>query len=135
VSKRKADPNLPPITPGGLRIYLRLLAYAKPHWPMFLLGVFGMALFAAVDTGLAWLVKEFLDGAFVERDPQVLVMVPAGIIGLFAARGVGDYLSTFAPGWVGRQVIKGCAPTSSATTCTCRRRSSTATAPRRCSRG
>jgi ATP-binding cassette, subfamily B, bacterial MsbA len=107
VSKRKADPNLPPITPGGLRIYLRLLAYAKPHWPMFLLGVFGMALFAAVDTGLAWLVKEFLDGAFVDRDPQVLVMVPAGIIGLFAARGVGDYLSTFAPGWVGRQVIKG----------------------------
>jgi subfamily B ATP-binding cassette protein MsbA len=107
VSRRKADPNLPPITPGGLRIYLRLLAYARPHWPMFLLGVFGMALFAAVDTGLAWLVKEFLDGAFVERDPQVLVMVPAGIIGLFAARGIGDYLSTFAPGWVGRQVIKG----------------------------
>ena len=107
MSKRKADPNLPPITAGGLRIYLRLLAYAKPHWPMFVLGVFGMALFAAVDTGLAWLVKEFLDGAFVDRDPQVLVMVPAGIVGLFAARGIGDYLSTYAPGWVGRQVIKG----------------------------
>ena len=30
----------------ALRVYLRLLAYAKPHWPMFALGVFGMALFA-----------------------------------------------------------------------------------------
>jgi ATP-binding cassette, subfamily B, bacterial MsbA len=106
VSKRKGDPSLPPITAGGLRIYLRLLGYAKPHWPMFSLGVVGMALFAAVDTGLAWLVKEFLDGAFVERDPDVLVMVPIGIVVLFTARGVGDYLSVFAPGWVGRQVIK-----------------------------
>jgi len=106
VSRRKADPSLPPITAGGLRIYLRLLAYAKPHWPMFLLGVVGMTLFAAVDTGLAWLVKEFLDGAFVERNERVLVLVPAGIIVLFAARGIGDYLSVYAPGWVGRQVIK-----------------------------
>ncbi|HSF77333.1 MAG TPA: lipid A export permease/ATP-binding protein MsbA [Steroidobacteraceae bacterium] len=106
MSRRKQDPSLPPITAGGLKIYLRLLAYAKPHWAMFLLGVFGMALFAAVDTGLAWLVKQFLDGAFVERNEKVLVLVPAGIIVLFAARGIGDYLSVFAPGWVGRQVIK-----------------------------
>jgi len=106
VSKRKRDPSLPPITAGGLKIYLRLLAYARPHWAMFLLGVFGMALFASVDTGMAWLVKQFLDGAFVERNEKVLVLVPVGIIVLFAARGIGDYLSVFAPGWVGRQVIK-----------------------------
>ena len=74
---------------------------------MFALGVFGMILFAAVDTGIAWLVKEFLDGAFVERDANVLLLVPTGIIVLFAARGIGDYLSVYAPGWVGRQVIKG----------------------------
>ena len=89
----------------ALRVYLRLLAYAKPHWPMFALGVFGMALFASVDTGLAWLVRRFLDGAFVERDPGTLVLVPAGIIVLFAARGVGDFLSVYAPGYVGRHVI------------------------------
>ncbi len=106
MSKRKIESNLPPLTASGLRIYLRLLAYAKPHWAMFLLGVVGMVLFAAVDTGLAWLVKQFLDGAFVDRDSSVLVLVPAGIIVLFAARGVGDYLSVYAPGWVGRQVIK-----------------------------
>jgi len=90
----------------ALRVYLRLLAYAQPHWPMFALGVFGMALFASVDTGLAWLVKRFLDGAFVERDPATLVLVPAGIIVLFAARGIGDFLSVFAPGYVGRHVIR-----------------------------
>lgn len=105
-SKPKSDRGLSPLTTSGRKIYLRLLAYARPHWPMFLLGVVGMVLFAAVDTGLAWLVKKFLDGAFIERDSRVLMLVPVGIIVLFTARGIGDYLSVYAPGWVGRHVIK-----------------------------
>jgi subfamily B ATP-binding cassette protein MsbA len=104
--KRTNDVIQAPLTVSGLRIYRRLLAYAQPYWAMFLLGVVGMVLFAAVDTGLAWLVKQFLDGAFVERDSRVLLMVPVGIIVLFTARGLGDYLSVYAPGWVGRKVIK-----------------------------
>ena len=92
-SLRKIKAERPPLDPGALRIYLRLLGYARPHWPMFLLGVVGMVLFAAVDTGFAILVKKFLDGAFVERDPRMLLYVPGGIIVLFLVRGVGDYLS------------------------------------------
>ena len=105
-SKPKNKVPLPPLNASGLKTYLRLLGYARPHWAMFMLGVLGMVLFAAVDTGFAVLVKKFLDGAFVERDPRMLVYVPAGIIVLFLVRGVGDYLSVYAPGWVGRQVIK-----------------------------
>ena len=85
---------------------MRLLAYAKPHWSMFLLGVLGMVMYASVDTGFAILTKKFLDGAFVVKDPRMLWFVPAGIVVLFLVRGVGDYLSVYAPGWVGRQVIK-----------------------------
>jgi subfamily B ATP-binding cassette protein MsbA len=90
----------------ALRTYLRLLAYARPHWPMFLLGVLGMIMYASVDTGFAILTKKFLDGAFVVHDPRILYYVPAGIVVLFFVRGLGDYLSVYAPGWVGRQVIK-----------------------------
>ncbi len=106
LSARRNKSDLPPLTASGLSIYLRLLAYARPHWPMFLLGVLGMVMFAAVDTGFAFLVKQFLDGAFVERDSRMLVLVPAGLVVLFLVRGLGDYLSVYAPGWVGRQVIK-----------------------------
>ena len=87
-------------------IYARLFGYARPHWAMFSLGVLGMALYAGCDTGFSVLVKRFLDGAFLQYDPRTLMIVPAGIIGLFAARGIGDFLSVYAPGWVGRQVIK-----------------------------
>ncbi len=87
-------------------VYARLRAYIWPHWPMFLLAILGMAMFASVDTGYAYLVKHFLDGAFVDRNRGTLVFVPVGIIVLFAVRGVGEYLSQYGSGWVGRQIIK-----------------------------
>jgi subfamily B ATP-binding cassette protein MsbA len=87
-------------------VYARLRAYIWPHWPMFLLAVLGMAMFASVDTGYAYLVKHFLDGAFVDRNRSTLIFVPVGIVVLFAVRGVGEYLAQYGSGWVGRQIIK-----------------------------
>jgi len=89
-----------------LEVYLRLIAYARPHWRMFLLGVFGMALSAAVEAAWLWLARTFLDGTFVNHDPATLEVVPIAIVVIFFVRGVGDYISQYAPGWVGRQVVK-----------------------------
>ena len=88
-------------------IYRRILRYAKPHAGVFLIGVLGMMLFAATESGLAYLVKIFLNGAFIQRNPDILWNIPLGVVVLFALRGVGDYVSNYFPGWVGRQVIKG----------------------------
>ena len=89
-----------------LDVYLRLFSYARPHWRMFLLGVLGMALSAAVEAAWLWLARTFLDGTFVNRDPATLTLVPAAIVVIFAARGIGDFVSQYAPGWVGRHVVK-----------------------------
>jgi subfamily B ATP-binding cassette protein MsbA len=88
------------------RIYRRLLRYAKPHWGMFAIGVLGMALYAATETATAWLAREFLNATFVKRNPQSLWFIPLAIVALFFFRGVGDYVSSYFPGWVGRQIIK-----------------------------
>ncbi|MBS0375101.1 MAG: lipid A export permease/ATP-binding protein MsbA [Proteobacteria bacterium] len=87
-------------------VYLRLLRYARPYWRVFALGVVGMALSAAVEAAWMWLARTFLDGTFVNRDPSTLTLVPVAIIVIFFVRGVGDYVSQYAPGWVGRQVVK-----------------------------
>jgi subfamily B ATP-binding cassette protein MsbA len=73
---------------------------------MFMIGVVGMLLFAASDAALVWLVKEFFKGAFVKPDPRTLALVPPAVFLLFLVRGVGDYVSNYFPGWVGRQIIK-----------------------------
>ena len=88
------------------RVYRRLLGYARPHLGMFSIGVIGMLLFAATDSALAYLVKVFLGGTFVDLDPRVQWVVPLGAIVLFTVRGIGDYVSNYFPGWVGRQIIK-----------------------------
>jgi ATP-binding cassette, subfamily B, bacterial MsbA len=73
---------------------------------MFLIGVAGMVLFAAMDGAFAWLVQVFLNETFVEQKQRVLWFVPAAIVLIFFLRGVGDYVSNYFPGWVGRQIIK-----------------------------
>lgn len=87
-------------------VYRRLLGYARPHLGMFSIGVVGMAIFAATDSLLAYLVQRFLGGAFVNPDPRILWAIPLGAIALFLLRGIGDYVANYFPGWVGRQVIK-----------------------------
>jgi ATP-binding cassette, subfamily B, bacterial MsbA len=88
-------------------IYRRLLRYAKPYTGMFLIGVLGAMLFAASNASLVYLVKTFLNGAFVSPNPKILWEVPIGGVVLFTLRGIGDYVQTYYPSWVGRQVIKG----------------------------
>jgi len=87
-------------------IYRRLLRYARPHAGVFLVGVLGMILFAASQWALAYLVKTFMSGAFVNRDPAILWEIPLGVVVLFALRGIGDFVANYYPSWVGRQVIK-----------------------------
>ena len=88
-------------------IYRRLLKYAKPYLGVFLIGILGAMLFAASNAALAYLVKRFMNGAFVNKNPDILWQVPLGVIVLFTMRGIGDYVQSYFPAWVGRQVIKG----------------------------
>ena len=97
-------PQTSEMPPG--KVYRRLLSYAWPFRGTFLIGVLGMALFAATDGTLALFVKQFVDGTFYERNARVLWLVPIGAPVLFLLRGIGDYMSTYFPGRVGRRVIK-----------------------------
>jgi subfamily B ATP-binding cassette protein MsbA len=95
-----------PAPAGAWPAYRRLLGYLRPHRAVFLLGVVGMILFAATDAGWAVFVRFFLDGTFVDRDPRMVWLVPAALVGLFLLRGIADFLQTYCPGHVGRHIVK-----------------------------
>ena len=86
-------------------IYKRLLRYSLPHWKAFALSVVAMLVYAATNTGFAALMKPMIDGSFVAKDPAVIRLVPLLIIGLFLARGVANFISSYCMSWVGREVI------------------------------
>jgi subfamily B ATP-binding cassette protein MsbA len=95
-----------PTTDTSWSIYLRLLRYARPHLGVFLIGVVGMILFAATNAVLALVVKDFMNGAFVERNRAILWEMPLAVVVLFTLRGIGDFVGNYYPSWVGRQVVK-----------------------------
>jgi subfamily B ATP-binding cassette protein MsbA len=66
-----------------------------------------MIVFAAANALLAFVVKDFMNGAFEHQDPSVLWKIPLEVVGLFAMRGLGDFVGNYYPSWVGRQVVKG----------------------------
>ena len=100
---------------GELRsgqIYRRLIGYCFPHWKVFLIAALGMAVYAATDTGFAYLINKLI-GAIgappaTEGPYQELIRrwLPLGILLLFLVRGIGEFASTYGIGWIGRQIIK-----------------------------
>jgi subfamily B ATP-binding cassette protein MsbA len=88
-------------------VYRRLLRYARPYLGVFMVGVLGMALFAATESALAYLVKQFFNGAFIRKNPEILWKIPIGVVVLFTLRGIGDFVQNYYPSYVGRQVVKG----------------------------
>jgi subfamily B ATP-binding cassette protein MsbA len=88
-------------------VYKRLLRYAKPYIGVYLIGVLGMILFAATDASLGLFVRYVFKESFILSNPDSVWLIPIGVVGLFALRGIGDYVGNYFPSYVGRQVIKG----------------------------
>jgi ATP-binding cassette, subfamily B, bacterial MsbA len=63
-------------------------------------------LFAATDTSFAYFVKKFMELTKFEGSRQDVLLIALGAPLLFLFRGIGDYMSNYFPGYVGRQVIK-----------------------------
>jgi len=92
-------------------IYGRLLRISLRHWPVFLASTLAMAVFAASDTGFAFLIKTLTEvieagDGLNEQQQFVKDWLPLGVLILFFTRGVAGFLSGYGMAWIGQQVIK-----------------------------
>ena len=85
--------------------YRRLLAYAAPYWKGFLVAVIGMLFVAGTETAFAWLMKPMLNGSFVDKDPDIIHMIPGAIVGVFLVRAFSGFIVTYGMEWIGRNVV------------------------------
>ena len=76
-----------------ITLYRRLLGHVLPYWRRFLLSIVSMIILAATDPAIPALMQPMLDGAFIEKDPKVMTIVPILFIVLFAIRGLASYVS------------------------------------------
>ncbi len=96
----------PQESPNGWATYRRLLRYAFAYKGVFLLALVGMAIAAATETAFAALMKPLLDGTFVEKDPEVIRIIPFALLGIALLRGAAGFAASFGMSWVARNVIR-----------------------------
>lgn len=86
-------------------VWRRLLAYGAPHWRLFLLAMLGMVTFAGTDLAFVRLIQPLIDSIFVERDPEVIAVMPFAILGIFLLRGVAGFCAAYGIAAVGQRVV------------------------------
>lgn len=84
--------------------YGRLLKYVKPFWLAFSLAVVGNVIYAAASTGMA-AAMEFVIQAIENPTPENRLLITMMIVGVFAFRGVGAFMSQYFIAYVGRHVV------------------------------
>lgn len=70
----------------------RTLAYFLPYWWLMLLSALCSLVVGAMDGAFAYLVEPVLKKIFAGKDEGIFLLVPIGIIVLFAVRGICRYI-------------------------------------------
>ena len=83
-----------------------VIPYFKGYLPYFLLAFFGMILSAAGASASAYLVKPVLDDIFIEKNLDVLYMLPYAIILVYAMKGGGKYIQVYFSALIGMDIIR-----------------------------
>lgn len=90
---------------GSLAIYLRLLSYARAHYWVILLAVFGMLADAAAQSTFIYLLKPLVDDAFSQRAAGISIWLPLAIFGLILLRTAGHFTGVYGVEWTGRRLV------------------------------
>jgi subfamily B ATP-binding cassette protein MsbA len=70
----------------------RTLGYFLPYWWLMLVSAIFSLLVGVMDGAFAWLVEPVLRRIFAGHDTRIFLLVPLGVIILFAARGISRYI-------------------------------------------
>ena len=89
------------------QIYKRLLGYTKRYWVVGVIAMLGMVLDGGGLVAFTKLLKPMIDRLFAEKDPYLIFWMPIWIIGIFAVRGVGTFVSSYGISYIGRHVVQG----------------------------
>jgi len=79
-----------------------LIGYKK----QFLFALIGMVSVAIGTAGTAQLIKPILDDVFIQKDAQMLAMMPFLLIVVSLLKGVGGYIQTYYTSYIGQDVVR-----------------------------
>lgn len=82
------------------------LPYLLDYKKEFIFAVLGMIAVAVGTAGTAQLIKPVLDDIFINKDVDMLKLMPFLLIAVFALKGIGGYIQTYYTSYIGQDVVR-----------------------------
>jgi len=80
--------------------------YYKNYKKQIILSFIGMIMVSFSGAAVAYLIKPVLDKIFIEKNEQLLYMLPFAIVLVYLIKGVGRYIQTYYVTYIGEDVVR-----------------------------
>lgn len=91
---------------GIYNILSRFFPYFKDYIPHFILSFIGMLLASLGTAASAYLVKPVLDDIFIEKDENLLYLLPYAIIAVYFLKELGRYTQNYFTAHIGQDIVR-----------------------------
>jgi len=82
------------------------LPYLMEYKQRFLYAILGMIAVAIGTAGTAHLIKPILDDIFINKDKDMLLILPFMFVFVFGLKGFGKYIQTYYMAYIGQDVVR-----------------------------
>ena len=89
-----------------INFFKQYIPYYKDYVGKFILVFIGVVLVAVGTSGTAYIIEPLLDKVFIEKDREMLQIVPLVVILLYAAKGVGRFLQAYYTAYIGQDIVR-----------------------------
>ena len=89
-----------------IAFFKQYFPYYKAYKKKFFYVLIGIILVAVGTSGTAYAIKPLLDDIFVNKNVEMLELMPIVIILLYLAKGLGRYLQTYYISFIGQDIIR-----------------------------
>ncbi len=86
-------------------VYKRLWGYTRNYWLMFVVGIVGVSLDAAMQAVFIRFVEPLIDRVFVAKDAEYGLWLAGGVLVVVVLRIIGHFSGVYGMEWTGRRVV------------------------------
>jgi subfamily B ATP-binding cassette protein MsbA len=90
---------------NDITLYKRLLFYVKPYWGLIVVSLLLALLVSGADGAIAWMVKPIMDDIFVNKNQELLKLIPVALLVLYFVKGLSRFGQSYLMRLVGQRVI------------------------------
>lgn len=88
------------------QFFKQYLPYYKNYKMMFFIAIVGMGMVSIGTAGTAFIIEDVLDEIFINKDEDMLKLLPFIVIVLYALKGFGRFLQTYYISYIGSDIIR-----------------------------